>query len=108
MGFSFGDSVLGRQIGTPFSGGFRVSSQCFGMLAGREHAYLLTGGHWDNSFQCVSVADGKTVRSICQHNDVVTCLSGKRGRQPVRFVLTPHSFSLAVRASVQCLRTAPE
>eukprot|EP00271_Cylindrocystis_brebissonii_P011984 TRINITY_DN3000_c2_g1_i1.p1 TRINITY_DN3000_c2_g1~~TRINITY_DN3000_c2_g1_i1.p1 ORF type:complete len:2905 (-),score=592.76 TRINITY_DN3000_c2_g1_i1:326-8950(-) len=74
--FGFGDTLLTRRIGTPFSGAVKkVTSACIALLQAGGTSYLLTSGHWDNSFQCVGVSDGRTLRSLRQHNDVVTCLS---------------------------------
>lgn len=73
----FGDTIFSRRVGTPFSGMLDVHPNCFAVFQAASTVFLLTCGHWDNSFQCISVSDGKTIRSIRLHNDVVTCLSGQ-------------------------------
>lgn len=42
----------------------------------RSSSFLLTCGHWDNSFKVISLDGGDMVQSNSQHKDVVTSLSG--------------------------------
>ncbi|GJP52593.1 hypothetical protein CLOM_g11699, partial [Closterium sp. NIES-68] len=77
----FGDSIFLRRIGAPISSSVEATPNCFDILqpptapSTSAPSYLLTCGHWDNSFRCVSLSDGKVVRTIRAHNDVVTCLA---------------------------------
>ncbi|XP_024540202.1 BEACH domain-containing protein B isoform X1 [Selaginella moellendorffii] len=50
-------------------------SFCFCALPAISTVYLISCGHWDNSFKLMSLTDGQTVQSLCQHKDVVTCAS---------------------------------
>ncbi len=40
--------------------------------------YLILCGNWENSFQIISLSDGRIVQSIRQHKDVVACVAGTR------------------------------
>ncbi|CAI7858391.1 unnamed protein product [Closterium sp. NIES-54] len=77
----FGDSIFLRRIGAPIASSVEATPNCFDILqppsaaSASAPSYLLTCGHWDNSFRCVSLSDGKVVRTIRAHNDVVTCLA---------------------------------
>jgi hypothetical protein len=39
--------------------------------------YLILCGNWENSFQVISLSDGRIVQSIRQHKDVVGCVAGR-------------------------------
>jgi hypothetical protein len=39
--------------------------------------YLILCGNWENSFQIISLCDGRIVQSIRQHKDVVGCVAGR-------------------------------
>lgn len=75
--FSVGPDIsVSRKLGGPFGEDVAVTPSCFGTLQVRSSFFLLTCGHWDNSFKVISLNDGRMVQSNCQHKDVVTCLSG--------------------------------
>jgi hypothetical protein len=40
--------------------------------------YLILCGNWENSFQIISLSDGRIMQSIRQHKDVVSCVAGTR------------------------------
>jgi hypothetical protein len=68
--------VLSRKIYGPIVDDVSLSSCCFGTLLVRSSSFLLTCGHWDNSFKVISLDGGDMVQSNSQHKDVVTSLSG--------------------------------
>lgn len=70
------DISVSRKLGGPFAEDVAVTPSCFGTLQVRSSSFLLTCGHWDNSFKVISLSDGRMVQSNCQHKDIVTCLSG--------------------------------
>ena len=57
------------------------SSSNAGAAAGSAGQLLVTAGLWDSSVRLLSVADGAVVQTLRGHCDVVTCLSGERGRE---------------------------
>lgn len=67
--------VLSRKIYGPIVDDVSLSSCCFGTLLVRSSSFLLTCGHWDNSFKVISLDGGDLVQSNSQHKDVVTSLS---------------------------------
>lgn len=73
--FGFGETAFTRKVGSPFSRSADVHQGCFSTLPAAASPLLLTCGHWDNCFQCFSLADGRLLRTIRQHNDVVTCIA---------------------------------
>lgn len=58
MHFAVGLKIL------PF---FFLTSQC--------QRYLLSCGHWDNSFRCSHIETGYLMHSVSQHKDIVTCMA---------------------------------
>lgn len=70
------DVVLSRKIYGPIVDDVSLNSCCFGTLLVRSSSFLLTCGHWDNSFKVISLDGGDMVQSNSQHKDVVTSLSG--------------------------------
>lgn len=50
--------------------------------------YLISCGNWENSFQVISLNDGKIVQSIRQHKDVVSCVAGTSITNYVQLRLT--------------------
>jgi hypothetical protein len=70
------DVALSRRLGGRFAEDVEVTPGCFGTLQVRSSSFLLTCGHWDNSFKVISLSDGRMVQSNRQHTDIVTCLSG--------------------------------
>jgi len=69
------DVTLSRRLGGRFAEDVEVTPGCFGTLQVRSSSFLLTCGHWDNSFKVISLSDGRMVQSNRQHTDIVTCLS---------------------------------
>lgn len=63
------------RIRGPFSENVEFSSWCFRTLQVRSSTYLLSCGHWDNSFRIISLNDGSLLQSNRHHKDVVSCLS---------------------------------
>ena len=57
---------------------FQSGRQCFAAVQAQSENYLISTGSWDNSFQVISLQDGRTVQSVRQHKDVVSCVSGAR------------------------------
>ena len=55
---------------------FQSGRQCFATVQAQSENYLISTGSWDNSFQVISLQDGRTVQSVRQHKDVVSCVSG--------------------------------
>lgn len=53
-----------------------LGSQCFATLQTPSENFLISCGNWDNSFQVVSLSDGKVVQSIRRHKDVVSSVAG--------------------------------
>lgn len=70
------DIVLSRRVCGPIVDVESLSPCCFGTLLVRSSSFLLTCGHWDNSFKVISLDGGDMVQSNSQHKDVVTSLSG--------------------------------
>eukprot|EP00270_Netrium_digitus_P003095 TRINITY_DN13517_c0_g1_i1.p1 TRINITY_DN13517_c0_g1~~TRINITY_DN13517_c0_g1_i1.p1 ORF type:complete len:901 (-),score=178.89 TRINITY_DN13517_c0_g1_i1:137-2839(-) len=75
--FGFSDSLFCKKIKVPsFVGDVDLHTGCFDILQMDDQGgYLLSCGHWDNSFCCVSLSDGKLICCIRQHKDIVTCLA---------------------------------
>jgi len=53
-----------------------LGAQCFATLQTPSENFLITCGNWDNSFQVVSLIDGRVVQSIRHHKDVVSVVAG--------------------------------
>eukprot|EP00850_Spirogloea_muscicola_P005743 SM000026S08992 [mRNA] locus=s26:1003027:1021649:+ [translate_table: standard] len=85
--YGVGDALMTCRVGGSFVSGVEPNPTCFGILFGTvtNSAYVLSCGHWDNSFKCHSISDGKLAQSIGQHKDLVTCLSVA---SDARFVVT--------------------
>lgn len=50
--------------------------QCFTIMHTLGENYLILCGNWENSFQVISLNDGRMVQSIRQHKDLVSCVAG--------------------------------
>lgn len=50
--------------------------QCLATMQNLNENYLVLCGNWENSFQVISMYDGKIVQSIHQHKDLVSCVAG--------------------------------
>ncbi|KAL3371685.1 hypothetical protein AABB24_008296 [Solanum stoloniferum] len=74
--FGIGSDILPpRKIGSPLAENIELGAQCFGTLSTPSESFLITCGTCENSFQVISLTDGRMVQSIRQHKDVVSCIS---------------------------------
>uniref|UniRef100_A0A1D1YH17 BEACH domain-containing protein lvsC n=2 Tax=Anthurium amnicola TaxID=1678845 RepID=A0A1D1YH17_9ARAE len=74
--FGIGSDILSpRRIGTPLAENFENGRHCFATIQTPTENYLVSCGNWENSFQVVSLNDGRTLQSIRQHKDLVSCVS---------------------------------
>lgn len=75
--FGVGSDVLSaRNIGSPLAENVELGSQCFATMQTPSENFLISCGNWENSFQVISLNDGRVVQSIRQHKDVVSCVAG--------------------------------
>lgn len=76
--FGVGSDVLSpRKFGSPLAENFVLGAQCFAIMQTPSENFLISCGNWENSFQVISLNDGRMVQSIRQHKDVVSCVAGK-------------------------------
>ncbi|XP_023157987.1 BEACH domain-containing protein B isoform X1 [Zea mays] len=74
--FGIGSDVISpRKIGTSLAENVEFGRQCLATVQIRGDNYLILCGNWENSFQIISLSDGKIVQSIRQHKDVVSCVA---------------------------------
>ncbi|KAK4359154.1 hypothetical protein RND71_021383 [Anisodus tanguticus] len=74
--FGIGSDILSpRKIGSPLAENIELGAQCFGTLSTPSEFFLITCGTCENSFQVISLTDGRMVQSVGQHKDVVSCIS---------------------------------
>lgn len=74
--FGIGSDVLPpRKLGTPLAENIEFGRQCLATMQVLNENYLISCGNWENSFQVISLNDGKIVQSIRQHKDVVSCVA---------------------------------
>lgn len=74
--FGIGSDILPpRKIGSPLAENIELGAQCFGTLSTPSEIFLITCGTCENSFQVISLTDGRMVQSVRQHKDVVSCIS---------------------------------
>ncbi|OUZ99745.1 BEACH domain [Macleaya cordata] len=74
--FGIGSDVLSpRKIGSPLADNVVLGSQCFATMQIPSENFLISCGNWENSFQVISLNDGRVVQSIRQHKDVVSCIA---------------------------------
>ncbi|XP_077215298.1 binding protein isoform X2 [Tasmannia lanceolata] len=74
--FGIGSDVLSpRKIGTPLARNIELGTQCLATLQTPSEIFLISCSNWENSFQVVSLNDGRMVQSIRQHKDVVSCIA---------------------------------
>ncbi|XP_061352489.1 BEACH domain-containing protein B, partial [Gastrolobium bilobum] len=75
--FGVGSDVLSpRKIGLPVPENVELGAQCFATMQTPSENFLISCGNWENSFQVISLSDGRMVQSIRQHKDVVSCVAG--------------------------------
>eukprot|EP01105_Mastigella_eilhardi_P025380 TRINITY_DN68_c0_g1_i2.p1 TRINITY_DN68_c0_g1~~TRINITY_DN68_c0_g1_i2.p1 ORF type:complete len:2854 (-),score=674.35 TRINITY_DN68_c0_g1_i2:50-7438(-) len=60
-----------KPIAVPFAPGIVPGPTLFAVSM--DGKYIITGGHWDNSFKVTSVETRKQLQSITVHKDIVTC-----------------------------------
>lgn len=70
------DTLSPRKIGSPLSENIELGVQCFATMQTPSENFLISCGNWENSFQVISLIDGRMVQSIRQHKDVVSCVAG--------------------------------
>ncbi|CAL1372181.1 unnamed protein product [Linum trigynum] len=70
-----GDVLSSRKIASPLAENFEIGAQCFATMLSPAENFLISCGNWENSFQVISLHDGRTVQSIRQHKDVVSCVA---------------------------------
>ncbi|PKA52227.1 hypothetical protein AXF42_Ash010123 [Apostasia shenzhenica] len=75
---SFGigaDVYLPRKIGTSLANDLEYGGQCLATMQNLNENYVILCGNWQNSFQVISIHDGRIVQSIRQHKDLVSCVA---------------------------------
>ena len=75
------DTLSLRKIGSPLAENVELGVQCFATLQTPSENFLISCGNWENSFQVISLNDGRIIQSIRQHKDVVSCVAGNFGTQ---------------------------
>lgn len=74
--FGVGSDVLSaRKIGSPLADNVELGAQCFATMQTPSENFLVSCGNWENSFQVISLNDGRMLQSIRQHKDVVSCVA---------------------------------
>ncbi|KAK9271394.1 hypothetical protein L1049_026984 [Liquidambar formosana] len=74
--FGIGSEILSpRKIGSPLAENIELGAQCFATMQTPAENFLISCGNWENSFQVISLNDGRMVQSIRQHKDVVSCVA---------------------------------
>ncbi|KAL6873753.1 hypothetical protein ACP4OV_013835 [Aristida adscensionis] len=74
--FGVGSDVISpRKIGTFLAENVKFGRQCLATTQNNCDNYLILCGNWENSFQIISLSDGRIVQSIRQHKDVVSCVA---------------------------------
>ncbi|KAK1395990.1 Beach domain-containing protein b [Heracleum sosnowskyi] len=74
--FGIGSEILSsRKIGSPLAEYVELGAQCFATMQTTPENFLISCGNWENSFQVMSLSDGRMVQSIRQHKDVVSCVA---------------------------------
>ncbi|GER40247.1 WD40 and Beach domain-containing protein [Striga asiatica] len=74
--FGIGSDVLSPcKIGSPLADNFELGAQCFATLQTPSESFLISCGNWENSFQVMSLSDGRMVQSVRHHKDVVSCVA---------------------------------
>uniref|UniRef100_A0A0E0E5B8 BEACH domain-containing protein n=1 Tax=Oryza meridionalis TaxID=40149 RepID=A0A0E0E5B8_9ORYZ len=74
--FGIGSDVISpRKIGTFLAENVNFGRQYLATMQINSDKYLILCGNWENSFQIISLSDGRIVQSIRQHKDVVACVA---------------------------------
>jgi hypothetical protein len=75
--FGIGSDVISpRKVATSLAENVEFGRQCLAAVQIHGDNYLILCGNWENSFQIISLSDGRIVQSIRQHKDVVSCVAG--------------------------------
>ncbi|EEE56359.1 hypothetical protein OsJ_05488 [Oryza sativa Japonica Group] len=74
--FGIGSDVISpRKISTSLAENVDFGRQCLTAVQIHGDNYLILCGNWENSFQIISLGDGRIVQSVRQHKDVVSCVA---------------------------------
>jgi len=74
--FGISSDVLSpRKIGTFLAENVGFGRHCLATMQNNGDNYLILCGNWENSFQIISLSDGRIMQSIRQHKDVVGCVA---------------------------------
>jgi len=68
-----GAAASGRRVGVHFTVGLNILP--FFFCVSLDQRFLLSCGHWDNSFRVTAIDSGVNVHSVSAHKDIVTCLA---------------------------------
>ncbi|XP_076899562.1 BEACH domain-containing protein B isoform X2 [Bidens hawaiensis] len=68
------DMLSSRRIGSPLAENIELGAQCFTTMQTPSGNFLVSCGNWENSFQLISLTDGRLVQSVRRHKDVVSCV----------------------------------
>ncbi|CAL5041322.1 unnamed protein product [Urochloa decumbens] len=69
------DVISPRKIGTFLAENVSFGRHCLATMRNNGDNYLILCGNWENSFQIISLSDGRIMQSIRQHKDVVGCVA---------------------------------
>ncbi|TKW23149.1 hypothetical protein SEVIR_4G274600v4 [Setaria viridis] len=69
------DVISPRKIGTFLAENVEFGRHCLATMQNNGDNYLILCGNWENSFQIISLSDGRIMQSIRQHKDVVGCVA---------------------------------
>ncbi|KAK9130032.1 hypothetical protein Sjap_010519 [Stephania japonica] len=74
--FGIGSDIISpRKIGSPVAENVELGAQFFAAMQTPSENFLISCGNWENSFQVISLNDGRTVQTVRQHKDVVSCVA---------------------------------
>lgn len=74
--FGVGSDVISpRKVATSLAENVEFGRPCLAAVQILGDNYLILCGNWENSFQIISLSDGRIVQSIRQHKDVVSCVA---------------------------------
>ncbi|CAL4966889.1 unnamed protein product [Urochloa decumbens] len=69
------DVISPCKIGTFLAENVAFGRHCLATMQNNGDNYLILCGNWENSFQIISLNDGRIMQSIRQHKDVVGCVA---------------------------------
>ncbi|KAK9165680.1 hypothetical protein Scep_000871 [Stephania cephalantha] len=74
--FGIGSDIISpRKIGSHVAENVELGAQFFVAMQTTSENFLISCGNWENSFQVISLNDGRTVQTVRQHKDVVSCVA---------------------------------